>query len=158
MREQRVYEFLRRGHVGRENAVYSRHLEHYFDLSDRDLRRIIRSLRQQGYPICSCQRGYYIAKNQKELKDTISRLGGCATGMEKSMHYLEETQMKKNEIRPKKNEEIEEIQIMVFLGGDKSPERLREVAAAVSAIKEFYYRQGFKEKYVGNGIKTYNKL
>lgn len=51
--------FLRRYHTGRERAIYSRELERLFAIDGRSLRRKISSLRQEGYPICSGETGYY---------------------------------------------------------------------------------------------------
>lgn len=67
-------EYLKKHHKGRENAVYSRELQRLFSYDGRNLRRKINSLRQDGYPICSDENGYYYADNQKEINATIARL------------------------------------------------------------------------------------
>ena len=50
-------------------------------LNGRTIRRIISSLRQDGNPICSSGRGYYFARTQDEINDTVSRLNGLVTGV-----------------------------------------------------------------------------
>lgn len=40
-----IYEFLRKNHMGKMNAVHSRDLEDLFDLSGRDIRRKVSALR-----------------------------------------------------------------------------------------------------------------
>lgn len=69
-----ICNYLKKYHTGRDKAVYSRELERLFSLDGRTLRRKISSLRQDGYPICSDETGYYYAENQKEINATICRL------------------------------------------------------------------------------------
>ena len=74
-----LYEFLKKYHTGREKAVYSRELQRLFSIDGRNLRRKISSLRQDGYPICSDESGYYYADNQKEINATVARLNQLVT-------------------------------------------------------------------------------
>ena len=62
-----IYEYLKKNHIGKENAVFSKELEHRFSLSDRSLRRVISALRREGCPICSGCTGYYLGKTQKDV-------------------------------------------------------------------------------------------
>lgn len=50
-------------------------------MDGRGLRRKISALRQQGYPICSDDSGYYYADSQKEINQTVCRLNGLVTGV-----------------------------------------------------------------------------
>ena len=62
-------------HKGKENAVHSCEYERRFNISGGVLRSIIRKIRlQEGYPICSCKKGYFYPETQEEIIDTISRL------------------------------------------------------------------------------------
>ena len=72
-------EFLKKYHTGRENTVYSREQQRLFSIDGRNLRRKISSLRQDGYPICSDESGYYYADNQKEINATVARLNQLVT-------------------------------------------------------------------------------
>ena len=72
-------EFLKKHHTGRENAVYSRELQRLFLIDGRTLRRKISSLRQDGYPICSDENGYYYADSQTEINATVARLNQLVT-------------------------------------------------------------------------------
>ena len=74
-----ICRYLYRHHRGKRNAVYSRELERLFSIDGRNLRRKISSLRQDGYPICSDESGYYYADNQNEINNTIHRLSGLVT-------------------------------------------------------------------------------
>lgn len=74
-----ICEYLRKNHTGREQAVYSRELQRLFCIDGRNLRRKISSLRQDGFPICSDENGYYYADSQKEINDTVARLNELVT-------------------------------------------------------------------------------
>jgi biotin operon repressor len=80
-RKTAICEYLRQNHVGAEKAVCSRELEQLFSLDGRTLRRKINSLRQDGFPICSGQTGYYYAANQNEINGTVCRLNGLILKM-----------------------------------------------------------------------------
>ena len=74
-----ICNYLKKYHTGKENAVFSRELERLFSMDGRTLRRKISSLRQDGYPICSDETGYYYAESQKEINATICRLNTLVT-------------------------------------------------------------------------------
>lgn len=74
-----ICHYLKKYHVGRGNAVYSRELQRLFSLDGRTLRRKVNNLRQDGFPICSDENGYYYAQNQREINATVSRLGSHIT-------------------------------------------------------------------------------
>lgn len=76
-----ILDYLRNYHVGKKNAVHSRELERLFSLDDRAVRRKISALRQEGYPICSGDMGYYYAESQKEINSTVGRLNDLVTGV-----------------------------------------------------------------------------
>ena len=71
--------YLKEHHTGKSRAILSRDLQRLFSIDGRNLRRKISSLRQDGYPICSDESGYYYADNQKEINQTVYRLNGMLT-------------------------------------------------------------------------------
>jgi hypothetical protein len=71
--------YLKEHHTGKNRAILSRDLQRLFSIDGRNLRRKISSLRQDGYPICSDESGYYYADNQKEINQTVYRLNGMLT-------------------------------------------------------------------------------
>ena len=73
-RKKAICEYLRQNHIGKENAIHSKELEKLFMLDGRNIRRKISALRQDGFPICSDETGYYYADNQKEINHTVCRL------------------------------------------------------------------------------------
>ena len=74
-----ICNYLRIYHIGRRNAVHSRALEDMFELDGRNIRRKISALRQDGFPICSDESGYYYADNQEEINNTVGRLNELVT-------------------------------------------------------------------------------
>jgi len=74
-----ICRYLHKHHTGRERAVHSSELQELFSLNARTLRRYINWLRQEGFPICSDETGYYYADNQKEINRTVCRLNGLVT-------------------------------------------------------------------------------
>lgn len=71
--------YLKEHHTGKGRAIHSQDLQRLFVIDGRNLRRKISALRQDGYPICSDESGYYYADNQKEINDTVYRLNGLVT-------------------------------------------------------------------------------
>lgn len=60
--------------TGKINAIKSKELEHMTGIDSSNIRKSINDLRSNGVPICSSQRGYYIAESNKEILSTISQL------------------------------------------------------------------------------------
>ncbi|MBQ9899440.1 MAG: hypothetical protein IJM44_08335 [Ruminococcus sp.] len=76
--------YLRKYHTGRGRAVHSCELERLFSLTGRSLRRRIFALRQEGYPVCADENGYYYAEKQSEINDTVGRLDELVTKISNS--------------------------------------------------------------------------
>ena len=65
-KKKAICEYLRKNHIGKENAIHSKELEKLFLLDGRSIRRKISALRQDGFPICSDETGYYYADNARK--------------------------------------------------------------------------------------------
>lgn len=83
-KQSAICDYLKKYHTGKDNAVLSRELERLFSLEGRSLRRRISRLRQDGYPICSDENGYYYAENQLEINSTVCRLNELITKISNS--------------------------------------------------------------------------
>jgi len=68
--------YLRSQHIGAENAVSSKYIEYFFDISGVEVRQIVNKLRCDGQPVCSNVNGYFYAKNSNEINNTIQQLLG----------------------------------------------------------------------------------
>lgn len=78
-KEQKLYDYLEKHHIGRDMAVHSKKLEKKFDICPRTVRTYINNLRKSGYPVCSDGKGYWIAKDPKEAIKSAKHWGDFAT-------------------------------------------------------------------------------
>lgn len=84
--EERLLSSLR---VGVENALRVREI----GFNSRDIRLMVASLREKGFPICSGIEGYWIAKNQHELDRTIIQLKSRMHGINKAIDGLKRAEV-----------------------------------------------------------------
>ena len=73
-KEQKLCDYLKAKHVGHDKAIHSKKLEKRFGICPRTVRTYVNNLRKSGEPICSDDKGYWIAKNPKEARKTVKRL------------------------------------------------------------------------------------
>ena len=78
-----ICEFLKDSHTGKEKAICSKELQRIFSL-DGSIRRKISKLRQEGYPICSDETGYYYADSQAEINAIVGRLNELVVSVSKA--------------------------------------------------------------------------
>lgn len=87
--QQILLETLKRFHVGRHKSITSRELRHIG--KPRDIRRMVHTLRVNGYPVCSGQEGYYYAANSDELEGTLKFLGSYLDNVQKARDGIWDT-------------------------------------------------------------------
>lgn len=75
MTEQGLLEYL-----AYNKRVTSKEIEAHFDVPGAEVRRRVKQLRREGYPICSGKTGYWIG-GQKEIEHTIAQLKSRGTDM-----------------------------------------------------------------------------
>ena len=89
-------DYLKKYCRGKENAEFSREIGKRFLISDRDIRRIVKSLREKGEPICSdCHHGYYYAANRDEINKTLRGLNEHVNGVSGTIADLRNAELKK---------------------------------------------------------------
>ena len=80
MIHKKVYEVMRHAHYGKESAIHMETLATIFDVSERDIRRIILEINtgkvlcngyKQNNIVVGSNEGYYMAATQTELEDYI---------------------------------------------------------------------------------------
>lgn len=74
-KEQELCDFLLAKHIGKDKAIHSKKLEKRFEICPRTVRTYVNNLRKSGIPICSNEKGYWIAKDPNEAHQTVKRLG-----------------------------------------------------------------------------------
>lgn len=100
MQKETIAEYLKRYHLGEQNAVTSRELERAFELQGKELRDLINTLRRSSVPIASSGSGYFYAATEQEVRATIAhmthRIGGIAAairGLNASLEQFDTAQM-----------------------------------------------------------------
>lgn len=84
-----IEKFIQENSNGKDTPVCSNEISKAFCIPRTAVRRMINSVRSNGSPICSCQKGYYIATDKDEIRSTIESLRGRIGKMEKAIAGLE---------------------------------------------------------------------
>ena len=92
-----ICDFLKDFHRGREKAICSKELQRIFSLDGRNIRRKISRLRQEGYPICSDETGYFYAARPAEVRATIAQLSGRITKIDAAKNGMLKSYRRKGE-------------------------------------------------------------
>ncbi len=79
--DERLLEYLKLNHTGKEKAVRSKDLERLFSLDQRTIRKKINRIRQNGKPVCSGQTGYFYAECQEDINETVRWLNDLVTSV-----------------------------------------------------------------------------
>ncbi len=65
--------YLKRYHIGKDNAIICKELKKRFKVSEEAIRYYVSCLRKDGIPICSCSFGYYYPETHLDVVETVSR-------------------------------------------------------------------------------------
>ena len=84
-----VEKYIRENSNGKDTPVCSSEIAKAFGVPRTSVRHMINSARSNGSPICSCQKGYYIATDKVEIQETIDSMRGRIAKMEKAISGLE---------------------------------------------------------------------
>ena len=88
MEKELLSEYLKRYHLGAENAVTSRELERTFSIRGIEVRHLVNSLRRDGVPIASNGQGYFYAATEQEVRATIAHMTRRISGIAAAMRGL----------------------------------------------------------------------
>lgn len=83
-----IVDYLSEFHKTEDTALSSRKLRELFNLHDKQVRNIISSLRQNGEPICSSDKGYWYSTDEADLNKTIHRMEAQVKNMRCSIEGL----------------------------------------------------------------------
>ena len=78
-KKKAICEYLRKIILAKKMPSTARSLKSCFCLTDEIFAARFSALRQDGFPICSDETGYYYADNQKEINTTVYRLNELVT-------------------------------------------------------------------------------
>jgi len=101
MQKETIAEYLKRYHLGEQNAVTSRELERTFELHGKELRDLINTLRRSGVPIASSSSGYFYPATEQEVRITIAHMTHRISGIAAAIHGLTQAleQFDKDQLR-----------------------------------------------------------
>ena len=101
MQKETIAEYLKRYHLGEQNAVTSRELERAFELHGKELRDLINTLRRSGVPIASSGSGYFYTATEQEVRITIAHMTHRISGIAAAIHGLTQAleQFDKDQLR-----------------------------------------------------------
>lgn len=81
---------LIKGRECKEEAINSKEIIRLTGYTGADVRMFINSLRQKGYPICSCKWGYYYSEDKEEIYNTILSLSSRTRSINEAIDGLNE--------------------------------------------------------------------
>lgn len=84
-----IEKYLREHSEDKNYPICSSELAKAFGVPRTMIRHMINAARSNGIPICSGQKGYYVATDKEEIKNTINSLRGRITKMEQAIAGLE---------------------------------------------------------------------
>jgi hypothetical protein len=88
---ERVKMVLRRG---RENAMTARAIASALGINDGqtnyELRRTLKCMLREGYPVISCEQGFFVAQDEVELQDYIQSLRVRILGLQEDIRAVED--------------------------------------------------------------------
>lgn len=81
--------------IGKENAIKQSDIADKTGLNKREIRRIMQSLRHDGYPICSTTYdGYWLAKNKEDIEQSLTQLSAQVKTLQETIVALLDTKAK----------------------------------------------------------------
>ena len=84
---ERVISYIS-AHGTKENPVTNSEISSSLKLTEVDIRKKINQARCNGYPICSCGKGYYYSEDKSEILATIQSLMHRTIAVEKAVNGL----------------------------------------------------------------------
>ncbi len=76
--------------VGAENAITSKELAKIYGCHERDITSSINALRKSGVLICSNGSGFFLPKNDEDIKNFTRQMRSRITDMEKALKPAED--------------------------------------------------------------------
>ena len=88
---------------GEENAVTSKFIEAQTGLKGSEIRHLVNISRQDGVPICSGCKGYFVARNEEEITHTVNSFNSRIRKMAKARDGIINSQLKNIQTRCDEN-------------------------------------------------------
>ena len=93
--EEKVYCYLIKNHIGKDNLIKNKDLRKLFDIkSDKSMRKVIQNIRENSKfylivgSISGKTGGFFICQTEEEMDDTINNIKQTANEMYRMCHIL----------------------------------------------------------------------
>ena len=83
-----ITDYLSKYHTDETSALKNRDLRTLFNLTERQVRRVVNELRRDGVPICSSSEGYWYSSDRADIVKTLNRMEAQKNNMELSIAGL----------------------------------------------------------------------
>lgn len=84
-----IAEYLKEYHTNETEAIKNRELRELFNLTDRQVRRVVNELRCEGVTICSSSEGYWYSEDRADIQKTLHRMEAQIYNMKCSIAGLQ---------------------------------------------------------------------
>lgn len=92
-----IADYLREYHTSEAEAIKNRELRELFNLTDRQVRRVVNELRCEGVAICSSSEGYWYSDDRADIKRTIHKMEAQICNMKCSIAGLQKALQEKQD-------------------------------------------------------------
>lgn len=89
-----IVDYLKEHHTDEYEAIKGRDLCDLFNLTGKQLRNVVSSLRQDGAAVCSSSHGYWYSESREDIEKTLRRLEGQVENMNISIAGLKKVLLK----------------------------------------------------------------
>lgn len=83
-----IKDHLKECYTTEDTAISAKDLGDLYNITKRGVRSVVTTLRQEGYPICSSNKGYWYSTNIADIEKTAKRLEAQAVNMVKAVKGL----------------------------------------------------------------------
>ena len=80
-----------------DKPVMNHQISAHLNISEVSVRKLINEARCEGFPICSCRKGYYYSEDKADIVATIQSLNNRTIAVEKAISGLLTNLMKTEE-------------------------------------------------------------
>ena len=84
---ERIVNYIR-NYASKEEPITNREMSTALNLTEVCIRNKINKARCNGYPICSCDKGYYYSEDKQEILKTVQSLMHRTISVEKAVNGL----------------------------------------------------------------------
>lgn len=74
--------------IAQTEPITAKNIQKYLHVNDRQIRQWVNELRNQGIPVCSSHKGYFISYDREAIVGTIKHLNNKVKGLLDGVHTM----------------------------------------------------------------------